>query len=235
MKYLKLFETHSAYNTYINSQDKILPNVSYCEDSNEVHYNPYASFAFFSKEKKMTTIPYVSGLTSQSFVSITPSSDWYFGFIQSPIDAFQTEGKTNDEIDALFGAYSRTTLAKSQKDLEYGKAYKVITFEKNVYMNDAKLATTNNIDYKIIICIPNNLVRKVGIVLNETQIAGVTAQSITLDETSYNSQNFFGIDNAYLGLVSTTLEGGVEYTIKPYYTTYDNVTIVGDVIKTYTA
>lgn len=39
-KYLKLFDTHSDYNTYINSQDKILPNVSYCENENEVHYNP---------------------------------------------------------------------------------------------------------------------------------------------------------------------------------------------------
>lgn len=40
-KYLKLFNTHADYNTYINSQDKVLPNVSYCENENEVHYNPY--------------------------------------------------------------------------------------------------------------------------------------------------------------------------------------------------
>lgn len=39
-KYLKWFDTHSEYQTYINGQDKILPNVSYCEDNNEVHYNP---------------------------------------------------------------------------------------------------------------------------------------------------------------------------------------------------
>lgn len=40
-KYIKLFETHSAYNAYITGQDAILPNVSYCEDNNEVHYNPF--------------------------------------------------------------------------------------------------------------------------------------------------------------------------------------------------
>ena len=40
-KYLKLFETHTNYNTYITGQDKVLPNVSYCEDNNEVHYNPW--------------------------------------------------------------------------------------------------------------------------------------------------------------------------------------------------
>ena len=40
MKYIKLFETHNEYETYINGQDAILPNVSYCEDQNDVHYNP---------------------------------------------------------------------------------------------------------------------------------------------------------------------------------------------------
>ena len=39
MKYLKLFTNHSDYNTAKNSLDK--PNVSYCEQQNEVHYNPW--------------------------------------------------------------------------------------------------------------------------------------------------------------------------------------------------
>ena len=38
-KYTKYFETHSAYNTYINGNNKILPNVSYCDNMHEVHYN----------------------------------------------------------------------------------------------------------------------------------------------------------------------------------------------------
>ena len=40
-KYLKLFEEHADYETYIKGQDVILPNVSYCEDNNCVHYNPW--------------------------------------------------------------------------------------------------------------------------------------------------------------------------------------------------
>lgn len=40
MEYIKLFETHNEYETYINGQDVLLPNVSYCEDNDEVHYNP---------------------------------------------------------------------------------------------------------------------------------------------------------------------------------------------------
>ena len=38
--YLKLFEKHSEYETY-SGGEMLKPNVSYCEDDNEVHYNPY--------------------------------------------------------------------------------------------------------------------------------------------------------------------------------------------------
>lgn len=41
MKYIKLFETHADYAAYFGGSDKMLPNVSYCEDNNEVHYNPW--------------------------------------------------------------------------------------------------------------------------------------------------------------------------------------------------
>ena len=40
-EYIKLFQTHSQYETYKNSTDYITPNVSYCEQQDEVHYDPY--------------------------------------------------------------------------------------------------------------------------------------------------------------------------------------------------
>ena len=39
MKYLKKFENHTQYENA--RQNLILPNVSFCEQENEVHYNPY--------------------------------------------------------------------------------------------------------------------------------------------------------------------------------------------------
>ena len=41
MKYLKKFETHAGYEAYKNSQDYLTPNVSYCVDLNEVHFEKY--------------------------------------------------------------------------------------------------------------------------------------------------------------------------------------------------
>ena len=68
--YIKLFETHSAYNTYITGGDAILPNVSYCEDQNGVHYNPWVEtrvVAKFNVTDTSTEIPianYIGGPTS---------------------------------------------------------------------------------------------------------------------------------------------------------------------------
>ena len=40
-KYIKLFETHSQYTAFTQTEDFILPNVSYCEDQTDIiHYNP---------------------------------------------------------------------------------------------------------------------------------------------------------------------------------------------------
>lgn len=49
-KYIKKFDTHSDYEDFIETEDFIKPNVSYCVDNVEVHYNPipdpYAGHAY---------------------------------------------------------------------------------------------------------------------------------------------------------------------------------------------
>lgn len=42
MKYLKKFSTHSDYATFTGGTDFILPNVSYCVNEDEVHFNQIA-------------------------------------------------------------------------------------------------------------------------------------------------------------------------------------------------
>ena len=41
MKYLKLFEKDSDYQSYLNGSNFILPNVSYCKDTIITYYNPF--------------------------------------------------------------------------------------------------------------------------------------------------------------------------------------------------
>lgn len=54
MKYLKLFNQHTDYETFKASQDYIEPNVSYCINEDEVHYNPVVT----STEEVATDLRY---------------------------------------------------------------------------------------------------------------------------------------------------------------------------------
>ena len=42
-KYLKLFENHTQYEAFTATTEFIKPNVSYCVQDNEVHYNPWVA------------------------------------------------------------------------------------------------------------------------------------------------------------------------------------------------
>ena len=39
-EYIKRFDEHSQYESYIEGEGRVFPNISYCWDNNEVHYNP---------------------------------------------------------------------------------------------------------------------------------------------------------------------------------------------------
>ena len=46
MYYLRKFNMHSEYQEYIADKDKLLPNVSYCDDMEDIHYNPLKVIEF---------------------------------------------------------------------------------------------------------------------------------------------------------------------------------------------
>ena len=48
-KFLKKFSTHSEYEAYIASEGKVLPNVSICDDTKDVHYNPFVETRVVAK------------------------------------------------------------------------------------------------------------------------------------------------------------------------------------------
>ena len=41
MKYIKLFDEHTNYETYITGNNKLLPNLSFCEDIRDLHLNRF--------------------------------------------------------------------------------------------------------------------------------------------------------------------------------------------------
>ena len=68
-KYIKLFETHSEYETFTNTGDFLKPNVSYCKQQNEVHYNPQRNIITYEATAKLTetTSTRTPGLHTNAF------------------------------------------------------------------------------------------------------------------------------------------------------------------------
>lgn len=70
LKYLKKFQTHNEYDTYINGEDAALPNVSYCVAQRDVHYNPYVEI-----ERKIIAIVNATSITSPTSIMYSTSTD----------------------------------------------------------------------------------------------------------------------------------------------------------------
>jgi hypothetical protein len=72
MKYIRFFKKYSDYQSYLNSEDMLLPNASYIMETNECFYNPYiipipqvGDVVYYNKEYDMLkTISYEKYNTS---------------------------------------------------------------------------------------------------------------------------------------------------------------------------
>lgn len=75
-KYIKLFNSHQAYEDFTESEDFILPNVSRCDFEKDVHYSPR---------------PYDYTI---NYLTFEPLEDGTFSFTTNNIDYSLDEGKT---------------------------------------------------------------------------------------------------------------------------------------------
>ena len=79
MKYLKKFETHEDYEEYVTGGTMVKPNVSYCEDFDDVHYNPWtwadAYFTIEALEDGDIKFVFGSGVTINDMTSMSYSTD----------------------------------------------------------------------------------------------------------------------------------------------------------------
>ena len=82
MIYLNTFNSHASYEEKLNvgGVDFKIPNVSYCKDANDVHFNPYNLIEFYVGEITGTTPQTVTIFTDNvNFIEVTVSkgNKWY--------------------------------------------------------------------------------------------------------------------------------------------------------------
>ena len=82
MIYLNTFNSHASYEEKLNvgGVDFKIPNVSYCKDANDVHFNPYNLIEFYVGEITGTTPQTVNIFTDDRNsidVTVSKGNKWY--------------------------------------------------------------------------------------------------------------------------------------------------------------
>ena len=82
MKYINTFKTHASYESELNvgGVDFKIPNVSYCKDVKDVHFNPYNLIKFYVGEITTETPQTVKIYTDSSTyvdVQVSEGKKWY--------------------------------------------------------------------------------------------------------------------------------------------------------------
>ena len=80
MKYINTFKTHSSYEEKLNGGgvDISLPNVSYCKDIKDVHYNPYNTVEFYVGEITSPQIVKIyTDLNTSVDIEVSKGNKWY--------------------------------------------------------------------------------------------------------------------------------------------------------------
>ena len=79
MEYLKLFENHTEYQSFKQTDEFIKPNVSHCIQENEVHYNPkgykYDYFTTVARENGTISFNIWKSMGTNEITSISYSTD----------------------------------------------------------------------------------------------------------------------------------------------------------------
>ena len=103
MIYLNTFDSHASYEEKLNvvGVDFKIPNVSYCKDANDVHFNPYNLIKFYVGEITGTTPQTVSIYTDKTNhvdVQVSEDNKWYTYVLPKNKGLFRIIGLTVKKV-----------------------------------------------------------------------------------------------------------------------------------------
>ena len=103
MIYLNTFNSHASYEEKLNvgGVDFKIPNVSYCKDANDVHFNPYNLIEFYVGEITGTTPQTVRIYTDDRTsidVTVSEGNKWYSYVLPKNKGLFKIIGSTVKKV-----------------------------------------------------------------------------------------------------------------------------------------
>ena len=102
MKFLRKFNEHTSYEAEVNvGGDFKIPNVSYCKDVKDVHFNPYNLIKFYVGEITGTTPQTVSIYTDETNhvdVTVSTGNKWYSYLLPKGKGLYRVEGDSVKKV-----------------------------------------------------------------------------------------------------------------------------------------
>ena len=117
MKYINTFKNHASYEEKLNGGvDISLPNVSYCEDVKDVHYNPYNLIEFYVGEiTPPQTVSIYTDATNHLDVTVSEGNKWYSYLLPKDKGLYRISGNTvnKEVVKANITTSGKTIIPKS--------------------------------------------------------------------------------------------------------------------------
>ena len=104
MKFLRKFNEHTSYEAELNRGGVVnisLPNVSYCKDANDVHFNPYNLIEFYVGNITGTTqqtVKIYTDTTNHLDVTVSEGNKWYSYVLPKDKGLYKIEGDSVKKV-----------------------------------------------------------------------------------------------------------------------------------------
>ena len=103
MIYLNTFDSHASYEEKLNGGgvDFKIPNVSYCKDANDVHFNPYNLIKFYVGNITGTstqTVSIYTDIRNHVDVQVSEGNKWYTYVLPKNKELFRIIGSTVKKV-----------------------------------------------------------------------------------------------------------------------------------------
>ena len=199
--YCKWFDTHNEYEAYKNGQDYLTPNISYCVDFNDVHFNKY--IRNYSKEYLTTEAIENGTISFNIWKSIGTEYITSISYSTDNGETWATTNNTNNKSEHLtitvnVNEGDRILWKGDAKQLSYGDyeagSFFSSTAKFNVYGNIMSLLYGDNFYDKTALeyeCQFQRLFSDFDTVKNKCYV--VNAENLSLPATTL-------ADNCYMGM-----------------------------------
>ena len=124
MKYINTFKTHASYESELNvgGVDFKIPNVSYCKDVKDVHFNPYNLIKFYVGEITGTTPQTVKIYTDSSTsvdVTVSDGNKWYSYVLPKDKGLYKIESGLYDDSEGWSNGIVTKAVVKANINYNY--------------------------------------------------------------------------------------------------------------------